>query len=137
MIRDGNFLYVDKTKYIYELLRKPKGDFFLSRPRRFGKTLLLGTLRELFEGGRGRFEGLWINDESDYAFPRHPVVSLSLSFDSTGPDALQEKILRALELIAGETTGPRPASISGSSSRPFIDATTPRSWCSSTSTTPR
>ena len=43
-IRDNNVLYVDKTKYIYNLLSQPKGDYFLSSPRRFGKTLLLSTL---------------------------------------------------------------------------------------------
>ena len=56
--------------------------------------------RSFFTGERGRFEGLWINDESDYAFPRHPVVSLSLSMSPAGPDALREGILAGLRRIA-------------------------------------
>ena len=43
-IIDGGFLYIDKTRYIYELIRYPKGVYFLSRPRRFGKSLLISTL---------------------------------------------------------------------------------------------
>jgi hypothetical protein len=59
-IIDFNYIYADKTKYIYELVREPKGSFFLSRPRRFGKTLLLHTFNELFTANRDRFRGLWI-----------------------------------------------------------------------------
>jgi hypothetical protein len=45
---EGGFLYVDKTQYIYELVRYGKGVYFLSRPRRFGKSLMVSTLEELF-----------------------------------------------------------------------------------------
>jgi hypothetical protein len=81
-IIDRDLLYADKTRYIYELLASPKRNYFLSRPRRFGKTLLIRTLKELFTGERRRFKGLWI-DRSDYDFPRLPVVYLSLSMKST------------------------------------------------------
>ncbi|MDR1657253.1 MAG: AAA family ATPase, partial [Deltaproteobacteria bacterium] len=77
---DKPLLYADKTQYIYELLRSNLKNFFLSRPRRFGKSLLLSTIEELFSGQRQHFEGLWI-DKSDYDFPRHPVIHLSLSMD--------------------------------------------------------
>ncbi len=47
-IRDTNRIYVDKTKFIYELLNNNNTNFFLSRPRRFGKSLLISTLKEIF-----------------------------------------------------------------------------------------
>ena len=62
----GNSLYVDKTEYIYNLLQPAKGVYFLSRPRRFGKSLLVSTLAALFEGKRELFNGLWIAEQSDY-----------------------------------------------------------------------
>jgi hypothetical protein len=55
----GNYIYVDKTKYIYELIKQGKY-YFLSRPRRFGKSLLISTIRYLFEGQRELFKGLYI-----------------------------------------------------------------------------
>jgi hypothetical protein len=59
-IRARNQLYVDKTRQLYELLAS--GDyFFLSRPRRFGKSLTVSTLKALFEGRKDLFEGLWIH----------------------------------------------------------------------------
>ncbi|MDR2198243.1 MAG: AAA family ATPase [Deltaproteobacteria bacterium] len=98
-IIDQNLLYADKTRYIYDLLKGPKKDFFLSRPRRFGKTLLLYTLNELFTGNRGRFKGLWI-DESDYNFPRLPVIFFSLSMDSSDPETLKKNIIAKLKRIS-------------------------------------
>ncbi|MDR1486669.1 MAG: AAA family ATPase [Deltaproteobacteria bacterium] len=96
---DENYLYADKTEYIYKLLSSPLSEFFLSRPRRFGKTLLLHTLNEIFTVGRKRFEGLWIN-ESDYDFPAHPVIFLSLSIDSDSPERLRRSLMTELEEIA-------------------------------------
>ena len=52
-----NLVYVDKTRLIYNLVNTPKGLYFLSRPRRFGKTLLLSTLACLFKGKKELFEG--------------------------------------------------------------------------------
>ncbi|MGB0389777.1 MAG: AAA family ATPase, partial [Ardenticatenaceae bacterium] len=46
----GGYLYIDKTKWIYEMVRYPKGLYFLSRPRRFGKSLMVSTLEEIFLG---------------------------------------------------------------------------------------
>ncbi len=74
----GEFLYVDKTEYVYELVRYPKGVYFLSRPRRFGKSLLLSTLHEVFAGHRDLFVGLWLYD-SDYQWEEHPVIRLDFS----------------------------------------------------------
>lgn len=74
----GNFLYVDKTKEIYDLLRPEQGVYFLSRPRRFGKSLLLSTISAIFEGKQELFKGLYI-DSTDYNWQKHPVVHLSLT----------------------------------------------------------
>ena len=59
----GNFLYVDKTEYIWRLIRPAKGMYFLSRPRRFGKSLLLSTLEAIFTGRKELFEGLALHDK--------------------------------------------------------------------------
>ncbi|MFH0925893.1 MAG: AAA family ATPase [bacterium] len=75
-IRKETYLYVDKTQYLYELITGGKV-YFLSRPRRFGKSLLLSTLDSLFRGEKKLFKGLWIYDKWD--FERFPVISLSMS----------------------------------------------------------
>jgi hypothetical protein len=98
-IIDQNYFYVDKTKYIYDLLQDSIKEYFLSRPRRFGKTLLLNTLKELFSGDRTRFKDLWIGS-SDYDFLKRPVISLSMSMNSRAPEILQENLLTKLRLIA-------------------------------------
>ena len=74
-----NYIYVDKTEYIYNLF-KPGASryYFLSRPRRFGKTLLISTLKELFLARRDLFKDLWI-DNSKYTWDYHPVVHLDFS----------------------------------------------------------
>lgn len=77
-IIDGGFLYIDKTRYIYELIRYSKGVYFLSRPRRFGKSLLISTLDEIFSGDRERFKGLWLYN-SDYQWQTHPVIRIDFS----------------------------------------------------------
>ena len=58
-LRTGGFIYVDKTRYIYELVNSSK-QYFLSRPRRFGKSLFLSTLKAYWEGRKELFEGLEI-----------------------------------------------------------------------------
>ncbi len=74
----GEYLYVDKTRWIYEMVRSPKGVYFLSRPRRFGKSLLLSTLEEVFSGRRDLFQGLWIYD-ADYRWETFPVLRVDFS----------------------------------------------------------
>ncbi len=74
----GNFVYIDKTRYIYEMARIPQAYYFLSRPRRFGKSLLVSTLKSLFEGGKELFQGLWI-ENSDWPWQPHPVVQIDFS----------------------------------------------------------
>lgn len=72
-IIDGGYIYIDKTEYIYNLARLSKGAWFLSRPRRFGKSLFVSTLEELFRGNRALFKGLWI-DSSDYDWEEYAVI---------------------------------------------------------------
>ncbi|HSH04114.1 MAG TPA: AAA family ATPase [Anaerolineae bacterium] len=77
IIKEG-YLYIDKTPQIYSLIRDGKGAYFLSRPRRFGKSLLISTLAEIFEGNRALFEGLWL-DEQDYEWETYPILRLDFS----------------------------------------------------------
>lgn len=58
-IRKSQYLYVDKTKYAYDIITGGRR-FFLSRPRRFGKSLFVSTLREILHGNKSLFDGLWI-----------------------------------------------------------------------------
>ena len=74
-LRERDCYYVDKTAYIKRLLDAGK-HYFLSRPRRFGKSLFLDTLKEFFEGNQELFAGLYIHDRHDCT-ERHPVVRLS------------------------------------------------------------
>ena len=99
---EGGFLYVDKTRWVYELVKAPKGVYFLSRPRRFGKSLLISTLAALFEGRRELFEGLWIA-ESDYAWPIHPVIRIDFSlFRVETEEELKQRLVERLEEIAAD-----------------------------------
>ncbi len=75
-IIEGDFLYVDKTEWLHRLVTGSKFYFF-PRPRRFGKSLLTSTLKELFLGNKELFKGLWIYDK--YDFKPHPVVVISMN----------------------------------------------------------
>ena len=59
-IREGNYLYIDKTEYVYRIAHSESSYVFLSRPRRFGKSLLTSTFHSYFEGRKELFEGLAI-----------------------------------------------------------------------------
>lgn len=76
-IRDGGYVYVDKTKQIHELITSGKY-FFLSRPRRFGKSLTLSTIRSIYEGRKDLFEGLWIENQWDWSQIR-PIIHIQFN----------------------------------------------------------
>jgi hypothetical protein len=76
-MRSNNYVYVDKTEDIYRFASK-EDNYFLSRPRRFGKSLTVSTLKELFEGNRPLFKGLWIEDKWDWSVT-HPVIHFSFA----------------------------------------------------------
>jgi hypothetical protein len=74
----GNYLYVDKTDYFYQLVNEPIGIFFLSRPRRFGKSLSVSILKNIFQGNKELFKGLKIYD-LPYDWKKYPVINLNIS----------------------------------------------------------
>lgn len=76
-IIEGGYVYADKTEYIYNLIQGG-GYYFLSRPRRFGKSLFIDTIAEVFSGDHTLFEGLWIAD-SNFDFERHPVIRIDMT----------------------------------------------------------
>jgi hypothetical protein len=104
-IRQGNYIYADKTEYIHKILNgKPTINCcFLVRPRRFGKTLLLDTIGELFQGDRELFRGLWI-DRSDYKFDIHPVLKFNMATytDMNSKDLLIARIKADLNSFANK-----------------------------------
>lgn len=75
-LREENLLYIDKTQDIYRLIQSGYY-YFLSRPRRFGKSLLLSALQEIFLGNKELFQGLWIEDKIEWV--KHPVVHISFN----------------------------------------------------------
>jgi hypothetical protein len=104
----GNYVYVDKTRHIYDMAmvgsESPTASgpkFFLSRPRRFGKSLTISTLDALFSGRRELFEGLWIYENTDYAFEPFPVLRFDMSNmgKETG-DELRSSLHKRMEQIA-------------------------------------
>ena len=106
-IRTGNYYYVDKTHHIKELVISPtsgekkSGKYFLSRPRRFGKSMIVSTIQYLFEGKKELFEGLSIYNNWDFCEKnRHPVIRIS--FDDNRNDTqnkIDENIVSQLESI--------------------------------------
>ncbi len=98
-IRQGNRLYVDKTRYIFQMTDQGKY-YFLSRPRRFGKSLTVSTLRCLFQGRKELFEGLWIAENTDREWKQHPVIVIDfngISHDT--PENLKKGLESSLRTI--------------------------------------
>ena len=77
-LRNDGYTYVDKTEQIYHLVSEGRY-YFLSRPRRFGKSLLITTLKALFLGKRELFKGLAIDQKADWDWAVHPVLHLDLN----------------------------------------------------------
>jgi len=89
---------VDKTVLIHQLVGRPSGQYFLSRPRRFGKSLLVSTLKAIFQGRRELFQGLAIHD-LPFDWKTHPVIHIDLG-DQTAVNAADME--RNLSGIVGE-----------------------------------
>ena len=101
-IREGGYYYVDKTSYLRRLLEEGK-HYFLSRPRRFGKSLFLDTLKELFEGDEALFHGLDIHRDWDWSV-RHPVLRLSFGGGNfVEPGALHANLMAQLDAVERRT----------------------------------
>ena len=142
-LRETDSYYVDKTPWIGRLLEEG-GHYFLSRPRRFGKSLLLDTMKELFEGNEALFRGLAIHDRWDWSV-RRPVVRLSFGSGDfnepgyltkkvaalldgverahgirTGYDTAPERLFRILEVLH-ERSGQRAAILVDECDKPILD----------------
>ena len=97
-IREDGSYYVDKTPFIRRLVEEG-GHYFLSRPRRFGKSLLVDTIKELFEDNEPLFRGLAVHDQWDWS-ARHPVVRLDFSQgDYKQADYLHANVAAQLDRI--------------------------------------
>ena len=96
-IREEDFYYVDKTPLIRNLIEQGRF-YFLSRPRRFGKSLLVDTLKSLFEGNEELFRGLDIHGRWDWS-TKHPVVRLSFDGKYNEPGEIEGDIIEQLESI--------------------------------------
>ena len=97
-LREEDCYYVDKTPWIWRL-NETGSRYFLSRPRRFGKSLLVDTIKELFEGSEELFRDLYIQDRWDWSV-RHPVVRLDFSYGSfTEPGSVHANLMAQLDEI--------------------------------------
>lgn len=98
-IRTEGYVYVDKTEYLYNLITGGKV-YFLSRPRRFGKSLLISTLEAIFKNKRPLFNDTWI-DTSGYIWTEYPVIRIDMSkADRTSPVKFDESMIDLLEQTA-------------------------------------
>ena len=89
-LRENGYTYVDKSEYIEKLITRGKY-YFLSRPRRFGKSLLLSTIEAYYQGRRDLFEGLAIS-RGDHDWQPHPVLHIAFNaHEYIRPDSLLEK----------------------------------------------
>jgi hypothetical protein len=95
-----NAAFVDKTKMILDLIRFP-GPFFIARPRRFGKTLLIDTINNIFEGNKQYFVDLDIGkEELGHTWETFPVIRFSFNACDTDPKRLSERLIYEMETIA-------------------------------------
>jgi Predicted AAA-ATPase/PD-(D/E)XK nuclease superfamily len=97
-IRTQNYAYVDKTHYVWQLAERG-GYYFLSRPRRFGKSLFVSTLDYLFKGRKELFEGLYIYDKWDWT-QTNPVIKVSFSNIGHKTMGLEKAIHQTLDKTA-------------------------------------
>lgn len=101
-LRNGGFVYVDKTDYIWRLAHENGSSFFLSRPRRFGKSMLVSTMHAYFEGRRELFSGT-VLERMETEWKAWPVIRLDLSTvktrDLNGLRSLLDSLLRRLEAV--------------------------------------
>jgi hypothetical protein len=101
-IIEGGYKYIDKTSYVYQLCSTGKY-YFLSRPRRFGKSMNLAVLQELYLGSQDLFKGLWIENHWDWS-RKHPVIRISftaLGFTELGLKTALEQELQQIALAKG------------------------------------
>jgi hypothetical protein len=95
-IREENYLYIDKTKEAFDLIDSGSVFYFLSRPRRFGKSLFIDTLQDIFEAKKELFEDLYIYDKYNWE-DKYPVIKISFAGDLRSPQGLKKVILSVLK----------------------------------------
>ena len=93
-IREGNYLYIDKTEYVYRMTHSASSYMFLSRPQRFGKSLLTSTLHSYFSGRKDLFHGLAM-EKLEKEWTEYPVLHFDMS---TAKHADSEQLLQELNL---------------------------------------
>ena len=99
-IRNSDYIYVDKTMYVHQVVTDGKY-YFLSRPRRFGKSLLISTLMSLYKGEKELFEGLWIEDRWDWD-RRNPVIHIPFSYLDYQYEGLANATVQRMQEIGQE-----------------------------------
>lgn len=118
-IIEESYLYIDKTKEIFTLLESGQ-IFFLSRPRRFGKSLQVSTLKEIFIGNRELFKGLYIYDQIEWN--QFPVIHIDFStITHDHPDHLLESMDYFLENRAEEASVKLKATLPGDKFKELIE----------------
>ena len=101
LLRKEDYIYADKTKQIYKLAQKTSR-YFLSRPRRFGKSLLCSTFEALFQGKKELFKNLWI-ENSDWDWQQYPVIHLDFTeIAHSTPKELEQNLSWELQSIANK-----------------------------------
>lgn len=93
-IREGNYVYIDKTQQIHKLISEGNY-YFLSRPRRFGKSLTLNTIKEIFKGEKALFKDLWIEHNWDWS-QTNPVIHIhfeAMGYQNIGLQAAVERFI--------------------------------------------
>ena len=101
-IRENHYVYVDKTEYLWKLVNNGKG-YLLSRPRRFGKSLLISTIEAYFQGRKELFDGLAIGQHEKEWIP-YPVIHFDLSYgeytaENGLKDILEDTIIQSKLLL--------------------------------------
>ena len=108
-IREGNYLYIDKTEYVYRMTHSSSKYMFLSRPRRFGKSLLTSTLHSYFSGRKDLFEGLAM-EKFEKEWTEYPV----LHFDMSGAKHVdKDRLERLLDFMLAEYEHEFPIEVVG------------------------
>ena len=125
-IRTANpqMLYVDKTAYLHRLVTSGRSCVFIARPRRFGKSLMITTLKEIFNGRKDLFEGLAIA-KTDYEWKQHPVLHFNFGqcANATGYENFAKSFAARIEAVIGEVgCGYDPAKDPGENFGAAIDA---------------
>lgn len=101
-ILEGEYVYVDKTRFVQRLIESDAHYYFISRPRRFGKSLFINTLKEVFKGNKELFKGCHIY-ESSYSWQKYPVLHFDFTnIASRNPKEFEAALKQRLESLAAD-----------------------------------